>query len=99
MVAAQVLLALALLGTGVLLGLAFSGDDSGKPDARVAQAQRSAVRNAGVARFFRTQLARSRDDAKNAARRADRTEAANRLLRNKLRSNRKARRQGKKKGR
>jgi hypothetical protein len=92
-----VLLALALLGGGLLLGLAFSGDDSGSPDARVAQAERSAARNARVARFFRTELARSRADARDAGRRADRTAAANRRLRKKLRRARKGRRRAKKK--
>ena len=98
MVAAQALLALALLGAGVLLGLALSGDDSGGPDARVAHAERSAARNERAARFFRTQLGRSRDDARGAARRADRTAAANRRLRKKLRRSRKGRRRAKKKG-
>jgi hypothetical protein len=97
MVAAQVLLALALLGGGVLLGLALSGDDSGAPDARVAQAERSAAKNAGVARFFRSQAVRSREDARAARRRADRTAAANRRLRKKLRRARKGRRRSKKK--
>jgi hypothetical protein len=99
MVAAQVLLALALLGAGVLVGLALSGNDTDRPDARVAQAERSAARNARVARFFRTQLARSRAEAKDAAGRADRSDAANRRLRKKLRRNRKGRRQAQKKGR
>ena len=98
MVAAQALLALALLGAGVLLGLAFSGDGSGSPDARVGQAERSAARNARVARFFRTQLARSRAEAKDAAGRADRSAAANRRLRRQLRRNRKGRRRARKKG-
>jgi hypothetical protein len=98
MVAAQVLLALALLGAGVLVGLALSGNDTGRPGARVAQAERSAARNARVARFFRTQLARSRADAKDAAGRADRSAAANRRLRKELRRTRKGRRRAKNKG-
>jgi hypothetical protein len=97
MVAAQVLLALALLGAGVLLGLGLSGDDTVQPDARPAQAERSAARNARVARFFRTQLARSRADAKDAAGRAERSAAANRRLRKQLRRARKGRRRAKKK--
>jgi hypothetical protein len=97
MVAAQVLLTLALLGGGVLLGLALSGDDSGGPDARVAQAERSAARNAGVARFFRSQVARSKADARDAEQRADRTAATNRRLRKQLRRARKGRRGSKKK--
>jgi hypothetical protein len=98
MVAAQALLALALLGAGVLLGLGLSGDDTVQPDTRMAQAERSAARNARVARFFRTQLARSRADAKDAAGRADRSAAANRRLRQRLRRNRKGRRRARKKG-
>src|SRR3954469_4589236 len=97
MVAAQALLAPALLGAGVLVGLALSGSDTGRPAPRVAQAERSAARNARVARFFRTQLVRSRADAKDAAGRGERSAAANRRLRKQLRRTRKGRRRAKKK--
>jgi hypothetical protein len=85
MVAAQALLALALVGGGVLLGLGLSGDDPGRPEADVMKAERSAARNAGAARFFRSQVGRSRAEALSARRRADSTAATSRRLRKAVR--------------
>jgi hypothetical protein len=83
-VAAQLLVALALVGGGVLIGRGL-GDDSGDvPKERLDRVERQAARSASEAKALQSRLQQTEAAARRAGARADRARRANRRLRSEL---------------
>ena len=84
MVAAQLLVALALVGGGVLIGRALSDDSGDVPKERLDRVERQAARSANEVKVLRTRIRETEAAARGAGARAERARRANRRLRRDL---------------